>query len=207
MAETMSPSTITAGQVGKVQELLGAALRKSDLQSEPTQQVLENQGELLVAELVAVIRKRVEAVSKMITRRVSVNRTRTSQQAIDATGRKQYINSDVVAAMPKGTGDEVEVIFFQPRPEAFKNGVISDDGLAKVFDFFGLVPADPYSLAAVNEVDPSFADEHPNGTHWQDADGKWCYAAFDRWFDERYVYVRRDDDAWHDGWWFAGLRK
>lgn len=44
MAQTMTPSTtvgITPGQIGKIQELLGAALRKSGLPSDSTQQVIE----------------------------------------------------------------------------------------------------------------------------------------------------------------------
>jgi len=201
--ETMTPSTITAGQIGKLQDLLGAALRKSGLQSEPTQQVIETQGEPLVAEIVAVIRKRVEAVGDMIARRVSVNRNRIPQEVLDATGRKQYTDSGVVATMPKGDGDgdEVEVYFFKVGK------YVSDVDLEKEFTSRGLKPADAYSLAAVNEADPSFADEHPNGTHWQDADGKWCYIAFDRWFGEHDVLVYRFDDEWNVYWWFAGLRK
>ncbi len=43
--KTMSPSEgITAGQIGKLQELLGAALRKSGFRSEPVQQVLQGDG-------------------------------------------------------------------------------------------------------------------------------------------------------------------
>ena len=62
MTKVMTPSvdTITAGQIGKIQELLGAGLRKSGLLSEPTQNVIEQQGDSLVADLVAVVRKRVE---------------------------------------------------------------------------------------------------------------------------------------------------
>jgi hypothetical protein len=87
------------------------------------------------------------------------------------------------------------------------NRYVSDADLDKEYELRGLKPADPYSLAAVNEDDPAFADDHPNGTHWKDGDGNWCYAVFRRWFDERDVFVSRDGNGWDDGWWFAGLRK
>ena len=203
MTDVMIPSdeTISAGQVGKIQEDLGAALRKSGLLREPVQQVIENQSAALNAELVAVVRKYVEMVSNIIVRRVPVNILRTPQQALDATGHKQYTNNDVVAAMPKGAGGEVEVHFFK------LDRYISENDLEDEYASHGLKPADPYSLAAVNEADPAFADEHPNGTHWKDAKGKWCFAAFDRWDDGRELSVDRYDNDWLDYWWFAGVRK
>ena len=203
MTDVMIPSdeTISAGQVGKIQEDLGAALRKSGLLREPVQQVIENQSAALNTELVAVVRKYVEMVSNIIVRRVPVNILRTPQQALDATGHKQYTNNDVVAAMPKGAGGEVEVHFFK------LDRYISENDLEDEYASHGLKPADPYSLAAVNEADPAFADEHPNGTHWKDAKGKWCFAAFDRWDDGRELSVDRYDNDWLDYWWFAGVRK
>lgn len=103
--------------------------------------------------------------------------------------------------MPRGDGDESDVIFFKPGRS------VSDVDLDKEYALRGLVPADPYALAAVNEADPAFADEHPNGTHWKDADGNWCYTAFNRWNDGRFVDVCRDVRGWFAYWWFAGLRK
>lgn len=203
---TPSESTITSGQIGKIQEILGAALRKSGLWSESVQQVLEIQGDSLVAELVAVVRKRMEAVSNLIVRHVKVNRSRTPQAMLDATGRKQYTDRKVVDAMPHGEGVETDVYFFKPRPEAYKDGFISDDRLEEEFEFYSLKP-DPYAQAAVNEADPAFADKYSNGTHWQNADGRWCSAAFARWSDRRSVRVRRRDGDWSDDWWFAGVRK
>ncbi len=101
-----------------------------------------------------------------------------------------------------------EVVFFKPRPEAFTDGVITDEALEKEYVFVGLVPADPYSLASVNEADAEFADEHPNATHWKDAAGKWCFVTFYQWHDgERFVYVYRDDYDLNDDWLFAGFRK
>lgn len=198
----MTPSeSISTGKIGKIQELLGAGLRKSGLPDGPVQKVLEHQGDALTTELVAVIRKFVEAIGEMFSRIVKVNRKRTPKEALKATGRKLYVNDDVVEAMPRGEGTETEVHFFKVGK------YLTDEELDKEYELRGLKPADPYSVAAVNEADPAFADEKPNGTHWKDKDGKWCFAAFNRWRGERRVGVDRDDDGWSGHWWFAGVRK
>jgi len=147
-----------------------------------------------------------EVTEKRIVVAVTVNRvdrTRDPQQALDATGRRQYTDSDVVATMPSGgTGvsENVTVEFFR------LGKYVSDDELAKAYEERGLVP-NPYAQAAVNEADPEFADEYPNGTHWKDEDDKWCFVAFNRRDVGRDVYVDRYDYVWNDYWWFGGVRK
>jgi hypothetical protein len=203
MTIVMTPSVkpITKGQAGKFVDVAVDALVKSGLPSEPTQQVLEEQGAALADEFIGLVRKRVEAMSNIIVRRVKVNRNRAPQAMLDATGRTQYTNKSIVAAMPHGDGGEVEVVFFK------LDRWVSDSDLDKEYALRGLIPADPYSQGAVNETDPAFADDRPNGTHWKDAEGKYCYATFNRWSDERGVNVYRNVSDWHDCWWFAGLRK
>ena len=205
MSKIMSPSEvtpITSGQIAKFLDVQAAALRKSGLPSEPTQQVLESQGAALADEFVAAVRKRVDAISNMIVRRVKVDRARTPQQVLDATGRKQYTDRLVVVAMPRGEGDDAEVVFFK------LGRYVSDIDLDKEYELRGLKPADPYAQAAANEADPAFADDHPNATHWKDADGNWCYVAFRRWRGGgRDVRVYRNDFGWRGRWFFAGVRK
>lgn len=100
-------------------------------------------------------------VDPLIIRKVKVDRSRTPQEALDATGRwVQYIDHEVADAMPKGDGEEAEVIFFKPDLSE-RNGVISDYDLEKEYELRGLKPADPYSVAAVNEADHAFADKMP----------------------------------------------
>ena len=201
----MTPSEkvveMTDGQIDKAVDILRAILRKhrDEFNSEAVQITLGVKE--LGPEWLDIFRKRVEAFSSMIVRRVSVNRNLTSQQVLDATKRKQYINSDVVASIPKGEGDEVDVYFFK------LDRFVSDDDLEKEYALRGLKSADPYSQSAVNEADPVFADKHPNGTHWKDINSKWCFATFGQWFDERNVGVNRLDLDWDDVWCFAGLRK
>ena len=205
---TASDEVMTDGQIENAVSKLRDAIRRhrSEISSRVAQQVLgvENLGMLMFA----VFRRRVEAVSNLI-RRVKVNRTCTPQEALDATGRTQYTDATVVENMPKGVGEEAEVIFFKPEPSEYtRSGFMSDDDLEKCFERRVLTSADPYSVAAVNEADSAFADKMPHGTHWKDAEGKWCFAAFHQWSRaERYVDVRRSDDGWRDRWWFAGLRK
>ena len=201
MASTMTTSTMTDRQIERAVEIFRAQLSKyaKEFSSEAVQQVF-GQSEL-GPEWLAVLRTRVEAISNLITRHAKVNRIRKAQVAIDATGRRQYTDKDVVDAMPNGEGEEVEVVFFN------LGRYVSDTDLDKEYELRGLKPADPFSLAAVNEVDPAFADQKPNATHWKDSNGKWCYAAFVQWSGERDVDVRRYGDDWRGGWWFAGLRK
>jgi len=204
MAETMTPSaeskTTTAGQIDKAVANYRALLEKhsKEFGSEAVQLVL-GQPELADEQLV-VFRRRVEAISNIIVRRVHVNRGQTPKQAIDATGRVQYVNNDVLNAMPRGEGEDKEVFFFK------LGRWINDDDLAKEYELRGLVP-DPYAQAQVNTDDPSFAEEHPNGCHWQDTEGKWNYAAFNCWRGGRFVSVSRGGDDWDGSWWFGGVRK
>lgn len=199
--------SITNGQIGQINDRLATKLRESGLPSEAVQRVLKMPGNAAIDELVAVFCKHVEAQSSIIIRHVRVARLRTPRQVLDATGRKQYINRGVVDAMLKDGRDEDDVFFFRPDESAYKNGLIGGDDLAKEYELRGLKP-DPYAQAAVNEVDPAFADEHPNSTHWKDADGNWCYVAFGhRYGGERDVDVGRSGNGWYDNWFFAGVRK
>jgi hypothetical protein len=206
MTQIMTAAEMTDGQIENAVNKLRDAMRKhrSEITPDVAQQVLgvENLGMMMFTPF----RERAEAVSNLIVRKVKVNRGRSQQEAIEATGRAQYTDREVVDAMPKGEGDEVEVLFFKPDLSN-RNGFISDDDLEKEFELRGLKPADPISVAAVNEADSVFADEKPHGTHWKDAKDKWCCAAFRRWLDGRGVFVDRNDSDWSDGWWFAGVRK
>ncbi|OGY64581.1 MAG: hypothetical protein A3B92_00400 [Candidatus Harrisonbacteria bacterium RIFCSPHIGHO2_02_FULL_42_16] len=141
-------------------------------------------------------------MAETITRIVRVNRIRSPQEALNATGRNQYVNPDVINAMPKGEGEKTKVVFFS------LGHWVSDEDLEREYEARGLKPVDPYSLAAVNEADPAFADSHPNSTHWKDSNGQWCYTVFCHWIaGGRRVNVNRIGVGWRGGWWFGGLRK
>lgn len=200
MTTVMTPSRMTDGQIEKAVNQYRDMLRKhaDEIGSSDAVQRILGQSEYL-KEQVAVIRGRVELVNNVIVRRVRVDRSRSPREAIAATHRIQYLNDAVVATMPHGEGDEVVVHFF---------GVgrfLSDAALDEEYVKRGLKAADPYSMFAVDEDDPAFADDHPHGTHWKDVYGKWCFATSGRWGGLRNVSVDRVDGDWHDFWWFAGV--
>lgn len=145
-------------------------------------------------------------MSEIIVRRVKVDRNRSPQEVIDATGRAQYatIDKDAIATMPRGEGDEVEV-WFVPAKRS-----IPPAEVPAFLAQYGLVP-DPRAVAAANEADPAFADRHPNGAQWQDAEGRFCCLTF-IWSSNatyaegaRYVGCNRAGNRWHGTWFIAGV--
>jgi hypothetical protein len=130
----------------------------------------------------------------------NIQRTRTAEQAIDATGRAKYIDNKVLATMPFGQGpEEVELQYFKLGRFA------SPKEVAAEFESRNMDP-DPQAQTRDNEADPAFADEHPNGTQWNLDGNIASYLTFNRDFDdERYVDCDRFDSGWDDYWWFAGV--
>jgi len=137
------------GQIDKAVANYRSLLEKHahEFDSETVQYVL-SQPELTQDQFM-VFRKRVEIVSKMVVRTVKVNRTLEAQTALDATGRRQYTVKDVVNAMPRDEGEEVEVVFFN------LGRYVSNADLENEYELRVLRPIDPYALAAVNEADPA----------------------------------------------------
>ncbi len=157
------------------------------------------------ADMVAAVRRRVEAVSA-ITRRVKVNRALTPQQVLDETGCKQHVDPGVVEAMPQGEGDEVDVKFFKLDMKKYPNGYLTDEEATAELELHGLKP-DPRAQAAVNRDDPAFTYTHPNGCNWQ-KDGKWYFAAFYHFYNEPSVDVYLSGVSnWDDNWWLGGVSK
>lgn len=143
----------------------------------------------------------------MHVRTVRVNRLRNGFEALNATRRRQYIvDPMVVNEMPKGHGDVVDIVFFKPDLSRRNDG-ISDGDLVKEYEFHDLIPADPFSVVALNEAERAFADEKPHGILWKNAQGKWCSITFYRYDGHREVRVDQGDGVWVDIWWCAGFRK
>ena len=111
-----------------------------------------------------------QEINLMVCTGVRVNRTRTPQEMLDATGRYVKImcaEGYDLNEMSRGEGEEVTIYFFNtPRTMSFEE-------ILQECDQKGLVPADPYSLAALNEEDPEYAYIAPNLTFWKSADGWW----------------------------------
>ncbi len=132
VSKTRTPSEcISAGQIGQIQDRIGTALRMSGLHNDQVQQVLQTKGrgDRMIEDMITVVRKFVEARASEIVRRVKVDRTLQPKEMLDALGRKQYTNKDVVNTMPRGEGEEVDVVFFKPEPEEYtRPGFMSGTG-------------------------------------------------------------------------------
>ncbi|HEY4521311.1 MAG TPA: hypothetical protein VJL57_02845 [Candidatus Paceibacterota bacterium] len=204
MAKTMLASGMTDGQIDDLANKLRDAARKhrDEIGKDPAQEALrsENIGMRLLAEFLRIV----DEVSGYVVRTVTVDRTRTMQQSLDATGRRQYVNKDVVATMPRREGSKARLVYFKPVPGCYKNGFLSCEALDAEYKKRGLVP-DPQAQADDNAADPTFADTTPNACRWTDEHGNHCYAAFDRWGGVRYVGVDRSGLDWDDYWSFAGV--
>ena len=189
--------------VSEVEKLGGTVKDLHRLVTPEGMVIIKGMAALIVGKETEVVSNVAQAVGDMISRVVPVNYNRTPKKAIEATGRAIYADDSVVKTMPAcgdGIKDGVEVVFFKLGRYA------SDDEVAAEFAKRGIEP-DSYAVAAVNEADPGFADEHPNCTIWKDTDGHWCFVAFRRFGRERGVFVGRRGFGWRGLWWFGGVRK
>lgn len=198
------PNTMAASQIDKIIADYRTLLeRHSGELSAEAVQIVSGQPEFMYEQF-GIFRRRVESISTIIVRKVSVNCDRSPQEALNATGCMQCIDPTVMNSIHKVTINEIKIVFF--KLDLFMRGdYISDDDLTGEFGLRGLEPADPISVAAVNEKDPVFAGQIPHGTHWKDGNGKWCYAMFNHWKGVRQVYIGRGI-GWRDYWWFAGVQ-
>ena len=128
--KTSIPSKpVTEGQIGKVQELLGAAMRKhaSEFPSELVQLVVSQEGDALQVDLLTVVRNRVEA-------RVSTTMTiadRTYEILGFLRGDEQSVAGSVMVERAKemqanlGQDDGQYLLDHQEEiPEAFRGKVV-----------------------------------------------------------------------------------
>lgn len=147
----------------------------------------------------------------LVTRTITVDRTRSAYEALQATRRQVIIgcSQKTLDEMPKcfSTEEKIEVIFFK-----FKCVGINDDEAEKEYERRDLIPVDPYTLAAVNEAEISFANEYlNNSTHWKDETGQWHSLSFDvdRITDEKGVSItsKYKGEPMYGNRWFAGVRK
>lgn len=208
MAQTMTTSKMSDGQVERAVELFEAQLRKqaSRFSREAVQMAFSDS--TLSVEWVRVLSSRVKKIECMIVRHVeNVDRTRSPHEVLDAFTCLKHICRDCVDAMPRGTGSGADVYFFKLK---FKRGIyhyVEDAYLAREYALRGLIPADPYSLAQVNLDDPDFADNHPNTTQWRDIDGGVVYLLFDSNNVDSRLGLHSTAHNLNKDFWYAGLRK
>lgn len=197
---------ITAGQSGRLADRFITRCRTEGLPypTQLIQDVVEQEGDQIVQQAFEDLRARVERRSKMIVRRVRINRSLSPMQLVDASKRVKYVNEDVLDTMPRKSTEgeeEVDMYFFN------EGRYLSVDEQEKVLAEYGL-EHDYAAQCQVNIDDPAFADEHPNGMQWRDSKNRPFFVAFGRGFDdERDVGCDRSGGGWGVSWWFGGVRK
>lgn len=141
-----------------------------------------------------------------IVRVFRVDRARTPQAALDATGRKQYVDGNIVATMPTKGPVEGEMEFFRPHASSYMNDdYVSDEVIVREYEALEL-DSDPLALAAVNESDSAFADKYQNCACWPLEGGGYGFLMFDNWDGEHNVRCGRISVLARD-WLYGGVRK
>jgi hypothetical protein len=200
MSTTLTP--LDRAEINKITKLLAKKLAKINLPSDGTKVVINDHDDALVDKLLEVVCHEIEESSDLIYRRVKVNSSLTFEDALKATRCYFDIpNEEFVRCVPNCQKEESEVLFFRV------NSFLYDEGLAEEYERRGLIPADPYSLAKVNEDNLTFMNERPNATHWKDAQGRWCIVSFDCFHNVRRVSTSLHVGQWPQIYWFAGIRK
>ena len=173
--------TIGSEQIDMFKRLLGSQLCDSGLPKEEVEQAIRISGPAIARGMLAVVCKGVEAVrgaDKTIIRPARVDRRRALWK-IFPKGWYQFYGNDidavvpenVLAAVPQGDGDEVDVHFFHlDYPVSLRE-------LALEHALRGLKP-DLRAQAAVNENDREFSHSYPNYGCWLDPEGRWYSALF-----------------------------
>ncbi len=194
--------SITDGQILKFTEVLAARLRNSGLPRDLVQKVLGKKN-TLAGNFEDELRRLVvmeEKASMTLVRTVDVEGGRDPEavekalkaagfQTPYAIGSPNPFHREMVKGMPRTEAGTKEVHFFNlgcnplyPRdPRLISVGSHSNTlgiSIAAEYQRRSLTPVDPYTLATINEQDPSFAREYPNGTHWLGEDTRTYHMAF-----------------------------
>ena len=201
MTQSLNTS-VSEEKIGRLKDLLTPVLRRLLQSEEQAQELIEcpefvTGFEGFASKLLARFTNTFTVVAKR------VDYTRTPMEAIRATGRAEYLDEGIVNTMPRrcqGVVENVEVVFFRAKRQLTTEEQEQECAQCNL-------DLDPYAQAAINEQDPAFADNYPNGSQW-DRKGKVAsYLAFDRWSGRRKVICDHNDDDWYGRWWFAGVRK
>jgi hypothetical protein len=207
MTEIMIAPGMTDGQIEDAVDKFRAAMCKHRTYvSAPVAQTvlgLPNVGMVLFATFL----KHAEAISNHMVRTVMVQRGRSLEDALNATGCVQYTDPAVMESVPRGEEGAVEVVLFKPDFSAYPGMSASDEDLEQELVAQGLRLGGPRTAVAVYETDSSLMDGRPFGTHWKDADGNWCFLTLGRWrHGRRRIDVGRSVRKWNNGWWFVCVR-
>jgi hypothetical protein len=186
---------VTEAQIREAGEKIRAELVKLSLPSWYIEKLITINAKKVAQSLDEVFQGCVGMFNEVIVRKVKVDRNRTSEQVLAATGKRVTIAGN----MPNGAGEEVDVFFFPITKSPDKYTI-----------YWGLklhgLKADPYAVAQVNIDDPEFATTHPNGTLWErnpnsGSNSDWSHLQVTAEFVEVSISWQR----WHGEWWIGGV--
>ena len=168
MVQTVTPLPISNEQIAKLNDLLAAALRKKGMPRHAVQEIIETYGGIVARDWVTRLQQYIDSKAEMPIRYVTVDRSRTFEQAARAAGGKDYIHlPEIVGVPPVGEAVDMTVVFFQ----APSHCTLVE--LEQYYDALGLVSADPLSVLAAYEAELGFLDNRRVVTHWKDENGDW----------------------------------
>lgn len=162
-----------------------------------------------------MIRRHTDDYNGYLIRRTKLDRGVLDSNVMSALGSLDCtleIDPDILSSMPKGTSNDVEVVLFKPHDDAYSLSgrylKIETSKLPAEYEKRGLVPVDPSTLIAMNDADSSFCIDHFHATIWRNAQGEFCSCTFAiTQFASRDVTIGRAPTEWHNGFYFAGVRK
>jgi len=191
---------VSREQIGKICDKLTNALHQADIPKKHAQRIIASKDNLLINELVLVVRKHIEAKSTTIVRPVVVDPKRSAKKVFEdfeLAGRTVNLNDDIVATMPKSEGGKIKVTLFKSC------------GIKPVLEQYkirGLKPANPFDLAKFNEDDPHFSNSHSNVTFWDTR--SWLMfrpaPSLDVGQQDPHIHDDYHFGVW-TGWWLAGV--
>lgn len=136
-----------------------------------------------------------------VTCHITVNRSLAPMEVIEGTGfEKHGCEPEYIDSMPKGEGDEAKVTFFN------LGFWVTTEELWAEYARRGLKPADAYSVAEINRLDPEFSLSCANCTYWKDGQGNVYCLIFRLWSDGvKRVHAYKHTYKHGPDRWFAGV--
>ena len=207
------PTKTTAKQIEKLCSQIRTALKKEKFDGRLFSKVITSTYCRLTEDFIKSVKERVKTVRIPSYHRVKVDRTVEPEKMLRKAVNWEFINTivsdtSILESIPRGTGEEVEVCFFMV------NGNFTDDEIERECKKRKLIPADPYSIVAVNMEDPGFAEDKVLSTHWKGVDGVWYRADFWRararsleMYGKFKISICKDLIFYRPGTWFAGIKK
>ncbi len=209
-------NTITPCQIGKMQELLAAGLYKSGLLSESVQQVLETRSNQLAVEFVDIVRKHVNAVSKIkqvVFQIVQDKRPIEEKVKEKFTYVNSYITSQNFMVLPFDCPNLNEAILVN------FGGYLESEKVVEWLAGMGLRAGLSTELVDLSNSYP--ANSYPDSTRlirylpvvalgdpWRSPSGEqfvvYLYGGF---YNRLLNLILYNNDGWGDGWWFLAFRK